>query len=322
MLTTEQKSAINENVEIKSFRKLELKQHGRAYKLLNSALKNPYVLIAPAEIIALGTTVTALIFCIYMSFMKWDLITGEQKFVGLYNYKYIFTDELFLTALANTMVFMVVSVFVGLVLKVLVGVFLNKDKPIHNMVQTIMFTPYIIATVAIATIFKYMMQPTGGVFNQILSFLHLPTSQWYMGQKSALMSLAFITIWQSMGYGVLIVISGLKAIPNHVYEAARLDKASRLKTFTHITLPLLSPTMFFLLVTTSVGAFTTFDIVAMMTNGGPGNSTYMLAYYVYMQGIRFMHYGRAMAASVVLLIITSTLSAINFALAGKKVHYQ
>ena len=166
------------------------------------------------------------------------------------------------------------------------------------------------------------MQPTGGVFNQILSFLHLPTSQWYMGQKSALMSLAFITIWQSMGYGVLIVISGLKAIPNHVYEAARLDKASRLKTFTHITLPLLSPTMFFLLVTTSVGAFTTFDIVAMMTNGGPGNSTYMLAYYVYMQGIRFMHYGRAMAASVVLLIITSTLSAINFALAGKKVHYQ
>lgn len=80
--------------------------------------------------------------------------------------------------------------------------------------------------------------------------------------------------------------------------------------------------MFFLLVTTSVGAFTTFDIVAMMTNGGPGNSTYMLAYYVYMQGIRFMHYGRAMAASVVLLIITSTLSAINFALAGKKVHYQ
>ena len=122
--------------------------------------------------------------------------------------------------------------------------------------------------------------------------------------------------------GVLIVISGLKAIPNHVYEAARLDKASRLKTFTHITLPLLSPTMFFLLVTTSVGAFTTFDIVAMMTNGGPGNSTYMLAYYVYMQGIRFMHYGRAMAASVVLLIITSTLSAINFALAGKKVHYQ
>ena len=308
--------------EIRAFRKLELRQHGTAYKILNGALKNPYVLIAPAVIIALFTTIYALGYCIYLSFMKWDPILGTKEFVGLYNYKYIFTDELFLTSLKNTLIFMIVTVFIGLVLKVLVGVFLNKNKPFHNLVQTIMFTPYIIASVAVATIFKYMMQPSAGVFNQILSALNLPTSQWYMGEESALMSLAFITIWQGMGYGVLIVISGLRAIPDYVYEAARLDKSSKSKTFFRITMPLLSPTLFYLLVTSSVGAFTTFDIVSMMTNGGPGTSTYMLAYYVYMQGIRFMHYGRAMAASVVLLIITSTLSAINFVVAGKKVHYQ
>ena len=312
----------NNQSEIRAFRKLELKKHGPVYRFFNNALKNPYVLIAPAEIIALGTTVFALAFCIYMSFMKWDLITGEKKFVGLYNYQYIFTDELFLTSLRNTIIFMFVTVVIGMVFKVLVGVFLNKNRPAHNLVQTIIFTPYIISTVAIAVIFKYMMQPTGGVFNQILTWLHLPTSNWYLGESSALMSLAFITIWQGLGYGVLIVISGLRAIPNYVYEAARLDKASKSKTFMSITMPLLSPTIFYLLVTSSVTAFTTFDIVSMMTNGGPGDSTYMLAYYVYMQGIRFMHYGRAMAASVVLLIITSTLSAISFALAGKKVHYQ
>lgn len=308
--------------EIRAFRKLELKQHGTAYKILNGALKNPYVLIAPAVIIALGTTIYALIYCIYLSFMKWDPIFGTKEFVGLYNYKYIFTDELFLTALKNTIIFMVVTVFIGLVLKVLVGVFLNKNKPFHNLVQTIMFSPYIIASVAVATIFKYMMQPSGGVFNQVLGLLGMEPSLWYMGEDSALMSLAFITIWQGMGYGVLIVISGLRAIPDYVYEAARLDKSSRSKTFFHITMPLLSPTLFYLLVTSSVGAFTTFDIVSMMTDGGPGTATYMLAYYVYMQGIRFMHYGRAMAASVVLLIITSSLSALNFAMAGKKVHYQ
>ena len=308
--------------EIRAFRKLELKQHGTAYKILNGALKNPYVLIAPAVIIALITTIYALGYCIYLSFMKWDPILGTKEFVGLYNYKYIFTDELFLTALKNTIIFMFVTVFVGLVLKVLVGVFLNKNKPFHNLVQTIMFSPYIIASVAIATIFKYMMQPSAGVFNQILSALHLPTSLWYMGEDSALMSLAFITIWQGLGYGVLIVISGLRAIPDYVYEAARLDKSSKSKTFFRITMPLLSPTLFYLLVTSSVGAFTTFDIVSMMTNGGPGTATYMLAYYVYMQGIRFMHYGRAMAASVVLLIITSSLSVVNFIVAGKKVHYQ
>ena len=304
----------NNQTEIRAFRKLELKQHGPIYRFFNNALKNPYVLIAPAEIIALGTTIFALGFCIYMSFMKWDLITGEKKFVGLYNYQYIFTDELFLTSLRNTIIFMFVTVIIGMIL--------NKNRPAHNLVQTIIFTPYIISTVAIAVIFKYMMQPTGGVFNQILTWLHLPTSNWYLGESSALMSLAFITIWQGLGYGVLIVISGLRAIPNYVYEAARLDKASKSKTFMSITMPLLSPTIFYLLVTSSVTAFTTFDIVSMMTNGGPGDSTYMLAYYVYMQGIRFMHYGRAMAASVVLLIITSTLSAISFALAGKKVHYQ
>lgn len=312
----------NNQSEIRAFRKLELKKHGSVYRFFNRALKNPYVLIAPAEIIALGTTILALGFCIYMSFMKWDLITGEKKFVGLYNYKYIFTDELFLTSLKNTIIFMFVTVVIGMVFKVLVGVFLNKNRPAHNLVQTIIFTPYIISTVAIAVIFKYMMQPTGGVFNQILTWLHLPTSNWYLGEKSALMSLAFITIWQGLGYGVLIVISGLRAIPNYVYEAARLDKAGKSKTFFSITMPLLSPTIFYLLVTSSVSAFTTFDIVSMMTEGGPGTSTYMLAYYVYMQGIRFMHYGRAMAASVVLLIITATLSAISFALAGKKVHYQ
>lgn len=308
--------------EIRAFRKLELKQHGRGYKILNGALKNPYVLTAPAVIIALGTTIYALIYCIYLSFMKWDPILGTKEFVGLYNYEYIFNDELFLTSLWNTLIFMVVTVFIGLVLKVLVGVFLNKNKPFHNLVQTIMFTPYIIASVAIATIFKYMMQPTGGVFNQILSALNLPTSQWYMSEDSALMSLAFISIWQGLGYGVLIVISGLRAIPDYVYEAARLDRSSKSKTFMKITMPLLSPTLFYLLVTSSVAAFTTFDIVSMMTDGGPGTSTYMLAYYVYMQGIRFMHYGRAMAASVVLLVITSSLSIINFAMAGKKVHYQ
>lgn len=312
----------NNDCEIRAFRKLELKKRGPVYRFLNRMLKNPYVLIAPAEIIALGTTVLAMCFCIYMSLMRWDLISGEMEFVGLYNYRYIFTDELFLTSLKNTIIFVLMTVLVGLCLHVLIGMLLNKNRLGHNLVQTVIFTPYIISTVAIAVIFKYMMQPTGGIFNQILSWLHLPTSNWYLGEESALVSLAVITIWQGLGYGVLIVISGLRSIPGYVYEAACLDKARKGTVFRRITLPLLSPTIFYLLVTSSVGTFTTFDIISMMTDGGPGTSTYMLAYYIYMQGIRFMHYGRAMAASVVLLIITATLSAISFAVAGKKVHYQ
>ena len=176
---------------------------------------------------------------------------------------------------------------------------------------------------AVAIVFRYMMQPgDGGVFNTILRWFGIAPSSWYMGEKTALGSLIIISLWSGLGYGVLVAISGLRSIPQYVYEAASLDKASKGTVLTKITVPLLSPTIFYMLVTSSVGAFTSFDIIDMMTSGGPNFRTYMIAYYVYMQGIRFMHYGRAMAASVILLIVTCTLSAINFAMAGKKVHYQ
>lgn len=308
--------------EIRAFRKLELKQHSKAYKIGNAALKNPYVLMAPALIAAMAISCFAIVYCIVISFFKWDLIANTRTFVGLYNYQYIFSDPIFLQALSNTVTFAIYVVFIGTALKVLLGVFLNKNTPAHNFVQTIMFTPHIIASVAVAIVFRYMMMPEGGVFNTVLGWIGLPPSGWYMAQESALGSLIFISLWMGMGYGVLLVISGLRAIPDYVYEAARLDKSSKTTTLMKITLPLLSPTIFYMLITTCVGAFTTYDIVDLMTSGGPNNATMMLTYYIYEQGIRFMHYGRAMAASVVLLVITSSLSVVNFAMAGKKVHYQ
>ena len=305
-----------------AFRKLDPKKHGRLYRFFNNALKSPYVLVAPALLAGLFISVYAIIYCIYLSFMKWNLLKNTKTFVGFYNYQYIFTDEMFLAALRNTVVFMIVTVFVGVALKVLIAIFLNKNKPIHNFVQTVMFTPHIIASVTIAIVFRYLMAPTGGLFNQILSFLHLPESQWYLGKDSALGSLILMSIWTGMGYGVLVSLSGLRSIPTYVYEAAKLDKSKPVNTLTHITVPLLSPTIFYLLVTTSVGAFTTYDIIDMMTSGGPDNATIMLTYYIYEQGIHFMNYGRAMAASVVLMLIVSGLTILNFKISANKIHYQ
>ena len=308
--------------EIKAFRKLELKTHSKPYKILNRLMKCPYVLVAPAVIIALWLTVYPMLFCIYVSFHEWDLMTNTMTFIGLNNYKFIFSSDMFIQALINTVIFMVATVLGGLVLKVLCGVFLNKNTRRHNLVQTVMFTPHIIASVAIATVFMYLMRPEGGLLNVVIEFFGGKPLQWYFGKSTALLSIIIITLWQGLGYGVLLVISGLKTIPDYVYEAAALDKSSKTNTFFKITLPLLSPTLLYLLVTSTVNAFTSFDIVKLMTNGGPDNATNMLAFYVYQQGFTFMHYGRAMAASVILLIITSSLSILNFKLAGKKVHYQ
>lgn len=304
------------------YRKLELKKHSLPYRILNRMLKSPYVLISPAVIIALFTTLFPMLFCIVISFCNWDLIGGHIKFIGLSNYKFIFSNDIFLKTLRNTVVYMLVTVFVGLTLKILCGVFLNKQTRRHNLVQTVMFTPEIIASVAIAMVFRYLMMPQGGLLNSIIEFFGGKPVQWLLGQDTALLSVIIVSLWSGLGYGALLVISGLRAIPNYIYDAAKLDKSGKANTFFRITLPLLSPTIFFMLVTSTVGAFTSFDTVKLMTGGGPNNSSNLIALYIYQQGFRYLHYGRAMAASVVLLLITCGLSLLNFRLAGRKVHYQ
>lgn len=305
-----------------TYRKLELKERGKVYKTVNSFMKNPYVLTAPAVILALWMTVYPMLFCVYLSFHEWDLMTNEITFVGLKNFSFIFTNEIFLKTVKNTLIFMVSTVVGGLLLQVILGVFLNKNSKVHNFVQTVMFTPHIISSVAIAVVFKYFMMPEGGLLNTVIEFFGGKGIGWYQDAKTALFSIILISIWSGLGYGVLVVISGLKSIPEYIYEAARLDRSSKLNTFINITVPLLSPTLFFLLVNATVSAFTSFDTVQMLTKGGPDNATSLLAYYVYEQGLGFMHYGRAMAASVILMIMTCTLSFLNFKFAGKKVHYQ
>lgn len=302
--------------------KLELKERGPLYRALNAIFKCPYVLIAPSAICCLLFTVYPMLFGIRLSFFKWDPVTDRKKFVGLSNYRYIFASEDFRKVVVNTITYMLVILFIGLLIKVLLGVFLNKRTPAHDLVQTVIFTPHLISSVSVAVIFMWIMDPSNGILNMGLDFLGLPTSMWYLGKETALASILMVAIWQSCGHGALLVIAGLRSIPEYVYEAARLDKSSPANTFAKITIPLLSPTLLYMVVTTIASAFTSFDIVKMMTNGGPDNSTNLIAYYVYQQGITFMQYGRGMAAAVVLFVFTATLSAINFFVLDRKVHYQ
>lgn len=305
-----------------TYRKLELKPRNKVYRIFNKLVKSPYILIAPAVILALWLAVAPMIFCVYVSFNEWDLIGNNMKFVGLANFKYIFQDEIFLKSLKNTLIYAVATVAGGLILQIIIGVFLNKNTKAHNLVQTIMYTPNMVSSVAITVVFSYLLRPEGGVFNQIIEFFGGTGIGWHTEEKTALFSIIIIALWQGLGGGVLTVISGLKSIPDYIYEAAKLDKSGRARTFTSITMPLLSPTIFYLLVNSAAGAITTFDMVKLMTNGGPNNATRVISLYIYEQGLGFMHYGRAMAASVILMLMTIGLSALSFSLTGKKIHYQ
>ena len=300
----------------------ELKGHGKVYTFFNKLLKNPYFLIAPAVIFDIWLTIFPMCFAVYMSFFKWDPISGRKKFLGLANFRYLFQSEDFRKVFSNTIIYMLAILFVGLFLKILFGVFLNKRTLAHNIVQTVSFTPHIIASVSIAVIFMWLMDPNNGIFNMGLKALGLPTSYWYKGRDSALFSIIIVSIWSGLGAGALRIIAGLRSIPEYIYEAAKLDKSSPVKTFFRITIPLLSPTLLYMVVTTTAGAFTSFDTVKMMTNGGPDNATNLIAFYIYQQGLGFNQYGRAMAAAVMLLLISGALAVINFSVLDKRVHYQ
>lgn len=302
--------------------KFELKERSKAYRFFNRLMKNPYFLMGPSLFFCLALTIYPVMYGFVLSFYKWNILTGAKMFTGFSNYAYLFNSEDFRRTMLNTVIYMAVTVLIGLAIKVLLGVMLNKRSPGHNLVQTVMFTPHIIATVSVAVIFMWLMDPNSGVLNFFLETIGLEASNWHKSASTALGSVLFVEIWRTCGYGVLLVIAGLRSIPEYLYEAAKLDKAGSVKTFFKITLPLLSPTLLFLVVTTTTHAFTSFDTINMMTQGGPDNSTNLIAYYVYQQGILFLQYGRAMAAAMILLLFTVTLSAINFFVLNKRVHYQ
>ena len=213
-----------------------------------------------------------------------------------------------------------VGVSIGLSL--VFAVWLNKQSFMHKLTQTVIFTPHLVSLVSIGVLFMWIMNPDYGFLNWVLDSIGLPTSKWLSSEKSALFSIILVGIWKTVGYNTLIFIAGLQSIPKYIYEAANLDNSSKIKTFFKITLPLLSPTLFFLLITTTTSSFQVFDLVNVMTKGGPINSTNMLVYYIYEAGFRYFDIGSASAASVFLIILVGFLTFAHFKLLAKKVHYQ
>ena len=259
-----------------------------------------YFYIIPAIIGILLFVIYPIIHTIYLSFQSGSLISPEFTFAGLDNYKSLLSNEDFLGALKNTAIYTVSMVGISIGLSLIFAVWLNKQSFIHKFAQTVMFTPHLVSLVSIGVLFMWIMNPDYGFLNWVLDSIGLPTSKWLTSEKTALFSIILVGIWKTVGYNTLIFIAGLQSIPKYIYEAADLDNSGKLRTFFKVTLPLLSPTLFFLLITTTTSSFQVFDLVNVMTKGGPINSTNMLVYYIYEAGFRYFDIGSASAASVFL----------------------
>lgn len=283
---------------------------------------NSYVYIAPA-IAGIGLfTFFPIVYLIYLSLNKIDLLSGDQTFVGLSNYITLFKDAEFLQVLRNTTVFMVFQVIISISLALLLAVWLNKNKFISSLAQTAIFTPHIISLVSVSVLWLWIMEPNSGLLNYFLSFFGIGKIRWLESPNIALISIIIVSVWKTLGYNTLILLAGLKGIPETIYEAARLDNASKFRTFFKITIPLLSPSLFFLFITNVISSFQVFDSVKVMTQGGPLNSTNVLVHWIYQTGFEFYKIGEAATGSVVLLMIISIITLLNFKFLSKKVHYQ
>ena len=264
------------------------------------------------------------LFSLILSFCKWDLTSGFSniKFTGLGNYLGFSTDVWFTDSMKNSLIFTATTVIIGISLSLVIAVILNKMVYFKDSLKVMVFLPYISTPVAVAIVWMVILQPTYGPVNQFLRSIgvqHPPA--WIADVHWALPAIIGMYIWQNLGYNIIVYISGLTAIPLDLYEAAEIDGANGLKKFTSITIPMVSPTTFFLVIMGIINSFKVFDQVQVLTQGGPGTSTTMLALYIYRAAFQFYDMGSASAAAWAMFLIIFIVTIIQWKGQKKWVNY-
>lgn len=247
----------------------------------------------------------------YLSFTTTNTITNISSFTGLENYRFIFSNEIFRKAFRNTVVFTLVKIVLEVTISLVLAVLLDEHIPFRKYLRICYFAPVIVPVVASSIIFMWLYDPQLGPINQLLAFLHLPTSNFIYSEDSALMSIIVFAVWRGIGYDIIIFISGLQGISESLVEAARVDGAGSRDIFFRIRLPLLRPVIAFVVMMGLIGCFQAFTEVDIMTGGGPDNSTLLMVNYIYGQAFGNAKLGRGAAASVVLFMVIFILTLIQ-----------
>lgn len=282
----------------------------------------PYAMIAPAMIIFLLFFIYPIFYMIYLSAFDWNFVSPAKSFVGFQNYIELFQAKEFIQVLKNSLIYTALTVFFSIGIALLLAMWLNKSGIFYGFVQAAIFSPHIISLVSVAMLWMWLMEPSYGLLNWLFSLVGFPKLEWIAHPKTALYSLVTVAVWKGVGFNALVFIAGLQSIPKDLYEAADLDQSNRFTTFYKLTLPMLSPTLFFLIIINMISSFQVFETIAIMTKGGPVNATNTLVYFIYENGFRFFKIGYASAAGVILLIVIAILTLIYFSLLAKKVHYR
>ena len=269
-----------------------------------------YLYILPLLILSFALVYYCIFDTIYVSFTNWDGMTDEFDFVGLQNYIKMFGDDVFWKAVINNLIFFVGTVFPQAFLGFLLAVILKRKLPGSNVFKAIYFMPIAMATSIITAIFRIIMDPTNGSLNQFFRAIHLDglAMNWLGDPKIALFSVILVNVFQWMGFSMITYYAGLMALPDDVYEAAKIDGAGFWRTALSVTLPMVRGTTNVLIVLGIVGSLKTFDIVKLLTAGGPGRATTVMNTYLYEKAFNNFDAGGAASIGVAILIIAMIMS--------------
>jgi multiple sugar transport system permease protein len=258
-----------------------------------------------------------------ISLLDWDLMT-PPRLTGLSNYVTLFSDERLHRVLANTVLFVIGDVTLNMVLGLGLALLLKrKIIPLFSYLARLsFFFPVIVSISSVAAVWIFFFQKDLGVINYYLSLLGIPKTPWLSSSQWALRAVIFLDVWKNVGFYAMVFLAGLHNIPAHFYEAARVDGANDGQVFRHITLPLLTPTIFFSMVIALINAFQVFTQAYILTRGGPGDASRTVVMYIYEQGFRFFEMGYASAVAVLLFVVIAALTLLQFRTSQRWVFYQ
>lgn len=274
-----------------------------------------WVFILPALVGTLIFIIIPVICSFGLSFAKWDLLNPIQ-FVGLANYREIFSEALFYKILLNTIVFALATSVLGVIIPLVLACILNSKVRGSEFYKTAYFLPFITPMIVIGVVWEWIFDPNIGLLNHVLH-LHI---NWLYDTHFAMPALIIVSVWKLIGYNMVIFLSSLSGISQSMFEAAKIDGANELQTFKNVTVPLLSPTIFFVVIITAISSFQVFDLIYLMTQGGPLNSTNVLVYAIYQNAFEYFNIGKASAIAYVLFVIILVLTLVQWNLRKKLVY--
>ncbi|NIV38124.1 MAG: ABC transporter permease subunit [Anaerolineae bacterium] len=279
-----------------------------------------YLFIAPQilglVLFILGPVLSAF----YLSFTRWNM-TSPPEWVGLENYLRQFTNTNFFALLGNTLYLTFGYIPLVVVASLVMALLLNQRLPLTNMYRSVYFLPVVTSIVAISVLWKWLLQPEFGLLNYLLSLVGIKGPLWLSSREWAMPGLILMRVWWGSGYYMVIILAGLQGIPTAYYEAAKIDGANTWQRFRHVTLPLLSPAIFFVIIMAAIWTLQAFDQVYMMTEGGPADATSVMVLQIYRQAFRYFRMGDATALSMILFAIILIFTYLQFRY-SKWVHYQ